>query len=183
VSTPQSGSGIDTGSHRVAAAHSDSILAVLAVRVGESLLQRRLRAVAVESCTGGYVAKLLTDVAGSSQWFESGYVCYSNEAKRRDLGVRAETLHLHGAVSEDTAREMAEGALRVTGVDRAIAVTGVAGPDGGSARHPVGDVWFALARRSTGVTDVHAVHRRFTGDRDAVRRQAAAVAMELLLEP
>jgi nicotinamide-nucleotide amidase len=159
------------------------MLSLLAVRVGESLLQRGLRVVTAESCTGGLIAKLLTDIAGSSQWFESGYICYSNESKRRELKVRAETLHLRGAVSEEVALEMALGALDATGVDRSLAVTGVAGPDGGTERHPVGDVWVALGRKSTGVQNAHAHHRRFAGDRDAVRRQSAAFALELLLEP
>jgi nicotinamide-nucleotide amidase len=181
VSATQGGSGNDTGTFR-AHAHSDSLLALLAVRVGESLLQRHLRVTTAESCTGGLVAKLLTDVAGSSQWFDCGYVCYSNEAKRRELGVRADTLLVHGAVSEAVAIEMAEGALAAAAVDRSVAVTGVAGPDGGTDKHPVGDVWFALARRAAAESDVHAFHRRFTGDRDAVRRQSAAFALELLLE-
>jgi nicotinamide-nucleotide amidase len=135
-----------------------------------------------ESCTGGYVSKLVTDVPGSSQWFERGYICYSNAAKQADLGVRIETLRQHGAVSEATVVEMARGALIVSNADRAVAISGVAGPDGGSTEHPVGDVWFGLAVRLIDGSDLHPVRRRFAGDRDAVRRQSAAFALELLLE-
>ena len=119
-------------------APDDTALAKLAVRVGEQLLARGLRVVTAESCTGGLVAKLLTDVPGSSNWFDCGYVTYSNEAKQRDLGVAAETLQVHGAVSEATVTQMAVGALTRSGADRAVAVSGVAGPDGGTAAHPVG---------------------------------------------
>jgi nicotinamide-nucleotide amidase len=135
-----------------------------------------------ESCTGGYVAKLITDVPGSSQWFERGYVCYSNAAKHADLGVRGQTLQLHGAVSEAVVLEMAHGALVGSGADRAVAISGVAGPDGGTAAHPVGEVWFALGMRKGDSPDLHPFHRRFPGDREAVRRQSAAFALELLLE-
>jgi nicotinamide-nucleotide amidase len=163
-------------------APSDTELAVLAVRAGASLLQRGIRVAVAESCTGGYIAKLLTDVPGSSQWFDCGFVTYSNRSKQRELGVHAETLHQHGAVSEQTVIEMASGALTRSGVDRAIAVSGVAGPDGGTAAHPVGDVWFGVGQTRIGTADVFALHRRFAGDRDAIRRQSAAYALELLLE-
>jgi len=142
--------------------------------------------VTVESCTGGYVAKLLTDIPGSSAWYEGGWVTYSNAAKQRDVGVRAETLQAHGAVSEPTVREMAAGALARSGADRAIAISGVAGPDGGTARNPVGSVWFARACREAGAAplevrvQVDARHAQLSGDRDAVRRAAAALALEWL---
>jgi nicotinamide-nucleotide amidase len=139
--------------------------------------------VLAESCTGGYVAKLLTDVPGSSQWFDCGLVTYSNESKQRCLGVSIQTLLEHGAVSEPTVLEMATGALSVVGAQLAVAISGVAGPDGGTERHPVGDVWLALARRRAGgAIEVIAVHRHFSGQRDEIRRQAAAAAMMLLLE-
>lgn len=162
---------------------TDSELAVLAVRAAATLLDRGIRIAVAESCTGGYVAKLLTDVPGSSRWFEAGFVTYSNEAKQRQLGVRAATLAQHGAVSEQTVLEMAVGALVAGGVQLAVAISGVAGPDGGTPQHPVGDVWFGRTGRlpdeSLGAV---AVHRRFAGDRDAVRRHSAAFALEMLLE-
>ena len=161
---------------------SDSLLGLLAVRVGEHLLPRGLRLVTAESCTGGYVAKLLTDVPGSSQWFDCGFVCYSNEAKERDLGVPAATLRLHGAVSAATVEALALGGLSRTGAGRVIAISGVAGPDGGTVHHPVGEVWFGLARFGDGVVDTRVEQRRFAGDRDSVRRQSAAFALELVLE-
>lgn len=161
---------------------SDLVLSVLAVRVGEHLLERRLRAVTAESCTGGYVAKLLTDVPGSSQWFDCGYVCYSNAAKQRDLGVSPVTLRQHGAVSGETVGELARGALERSGADVAVAISGVAGPDGGTERHPVGEVWFGVASRGGGGVGMRTLRRLFAGDRDAVRRQSAAFAMELLTE-
>jgi nicotinamide-nucleotide amidase len=162
---------------------TDAELTLLAVRVCAALLQRGQRVVTAESCTGGYVAKLLTDVPGSSQWFDCGFVIYSNTAKQRQLGVTAQTLARQGAVSEATVTEMAIGAIAASGADRAVAVSGVAGPDGGTATHPVGDVWFALGMaRGGGAVATLARHRRFAGDRDAIRRSAAAYALELLLE-
>ncbi|MFM1886019.1 MAG: hypothetical protein RL026_1176 [Pseudomonadota bacterium] len=162
----------------------DASLQQQAAAVGSLLRERGLRVVTVESCTGGYVAKLLTDVAGSSRWFDCGYVTYSNAAKQRDVGVAAETLARHGAVSEATVCEMAAGALQRTGTDGAVAISGVAGPDGGTARNPVGSVWFAAAwRRSGQPPAMQALHHQFSGSRDDVRRQAAAVALALLAQP
>jgi nicotinamide-nucleotide amidase len=164
-------------------APTDNELALLAVRVSAALLSQQVKVVTAESCTGGYVAKLLTDVPGSSRWFECGFITYSNDAKHRQLGVSVTTLAQHGAVSEPTVLEMAIGALAVSGAQRAVAISGVAGPDGGSALHPVGDVWFGRAAQlpDNSVSAV-AVHRRFPGDRDAVRRHSAAFALDLLLE-
>jgi len=118
-------------------------------------LGAKYRIVTAESCTGGWIAKAFTDAAGSSRWFECGYVTYSNAAKVRDLGVSERTLEEHGAVSEPTVREMAAGVLRVTGADVSIAVSGIAGPDGGSLEKPVGTVWFSVGRR-VGVASVAA---------------------------
>jgi nicotinamide-nucleotide amidase len=162
---------------------TDNDLALLAVRAGAVLLGKKQLAATAESCTGGYVAKLLTDVPGSSRWFEGGVVAYSNEQKQRHLGVSPTTLSQHGAVSEQVVIEMAVGALLTSNAGRAIAISGVAGPDGGTAMHPVGDVWFARAQRmENGAVGATTMHRRFSGDRDAVRRQAAAYALELLME-
>jgi nicotinamide-nucleotide amidase len=116
----------------------------------------------------------------SSQWFDCGYVCYANSAKMRDLGVREITLATHGAVSEATVAEMALGALAQAGVPLSLAISGVAGPDGGSDLHPVGEVWFGVARLRGGKVEVQAFQRRFAGSRDAVRRQSVAFALELI---
>jgi nicotinamide-nucleotide amidase len=163
---------------------SDNDLAVLAVRVGEALLKRGMKVATAESCTGGYVAKLITDIPGSSRWFNCGFVAYSNESKQRQLGVSAATLAQHGAVSEQTVIEMAVGALVVGEAQRAVSISGVAGPDGGSAAHPVGLVWFSRTQRlENGSVGAVALQRRFAGDRDAVRRHAAACALGMLLDP
>jgi len=139
---------------------------------------RRLKIATAESCTGGLVAALLTEIAGSSDVVERGFVTYSNEAKQEMLGVRAETLAAHGAVSEATAREMAQGALAHSRADLAVSVTGVAGPGGGGAEKPVGLVHFACARRGGAVA---AVERRF-GDlgRGGVRLASVAQALAML---
>ncbi|MGB8326533.1 MAG: nicotinamide-nucleotide amidohydrolase family protein, partial [Steroidobacteraceae bacterium] len=158
----------------------DEELFELAARAGQHLAATRRRAVTAESCTGGWIAKALTDVPGSSGWFEGGYVTYSNAAKMRDLDVQSETLAVHGAVSEATVREMALGALRASGADIAVAVTGVAGPTGGSEAKSVGTVWFALARLAAEAA-VRARRMQFAGDREAIRREAVAFALGLLL--
>ncbi len=156
---------------------SDRSLCQLAERVGEGLRAAGWRIATAESCTAGWIAKALTDVAGSSRWLECGYVTYSNAAKVRDLGVCAQTLQAHGAVSEATVRQMAEGARRVSGAQVAVAVSGIAGPDGGTAEKPVGTVWFALTAPGQ---DVICESCRFEGDRDQVRRQAVAHALGLV---
>src|SRR5438132_495650 len=149
---------------------SDPELYVLAERVGEKLKAAGRRLVTAESCTAGWVAKALTDVPGSSQWFECGYVTYSDAAKARDLGVAPRTLQSLGAVSEQTVREMADGALRVSGVDLALAVSGIAGPDGGTPDKPVGTVWFCAAVRRGPAVDIIAEAKHFDGDRAPGRR-------------
>jgi nicotinamide-nucleotide amidase len=160
---------------------ADAELQELAVRVGQALLARRLRVATAESCTGGFLAKSLTDIPGSSQWFECGYVTYSNQAKIRDLGVETQTLARHGAVSEATAREMAAGALRVTGAEIALGVTGIAGPDGALPEKPVGTVWFSSALRAAAAVEVAAERLHFPGGRDEVRRLAVAHALKMIL--
>jgi nicotinamide-nucleotide amidase len=117
---------------------SDLALLRQARRVGRALLARHWRVATAESCTAGWVAKVLTDVPGSSRWVEAGYIVYSNAAKIRDLKVSIATLRRHGAVSEATALAMARGAVRATGAELAVAITGIAGPDGGTAHKPVG---------------------------------------------
>lgn len=159
---------------------SDLALQRLARRVGRHLLRRGRMAATAESCTGGWIAKSLTDVAGSSQWFLEGFVTYSNQAKRRHLGVPLAALK-KGAVSEAVARAMARGALVRSGAQVAVAVTGIAGPDGAVPGKPVGTVWIAWAARHGGRIRVHAELRHFRGDREAVRRSTVRAAMSGIL--
>jgi nicotinamide-nucleotide amidase len=160
----------------------DAALFELATRVGRRLLASGRRMVTAESCTGGWIAKAMTDVAGSSQYFDGGYVTYSNAAKVRDLGVSQETLDAHGAVSEQTVREMARGALRVTGADVAVAVSGLAGPNGGVPGKPVGTVWFAIACKRGDDVAIEARRQLFERDREAIRRRAVEFALEMVLQ-
>jgi nicotinamide-nucleotide amidase len=134
---------------------------------------------AAESCTGGWIAKVCTDRAGSSGWFERGVVSYSNRAKVEMLGVQAASLERDGAVSRAVAVQMAEGARERSGVDAALAVTGIAGPDGGTPDKPVGTVWFAWA---VGVAPAEAECVVFEGNREGVRRQTVAHALQGLIE-
>src|SRR5579885_1839388 len=149
---------------------TDRDLYQLAEEVGRAARALGWRIVTAESCTAGWIAKALTDVPGSSGWVDSGYVTYSNAAKMRDVGVAARTLDEHGAVSEATVREMANGALRAAGVEMAIAVSGIAGPDGGTAEKPVGTVWFAVAAPEAQGPATLCERRLFSGDREQVRR-------------
>ncbi|HEV3179570.1 MAG TPA: nicotinamide-nucleotide amidohydrolase family protein [Steroidobacteraceae bacterium] len=160
---------------------SDSELYELAARVGHKLRAAERRVVTAESCTGGWVAKALTDIPGSSQWFECGYVTYSNAAKVRDLGVSAATLESFGAVSEQAVREMAEGALRVAHASVALALSGIAGPDGGTPEKPVGTVWFCAVARAGASADIIAEEKLFGGDRAFVRSRSVEHALRLIL--
>lgn len=157
---------------------SDSALRRLTTRVAKQLRRARLTIVTAESCTGGLLAKLLTDIAGSSDYFDRGWVTYSNDAKRSELGVPASTLARHGAVSEAVALAMAAGALRRSEARVAIAATGIAGPGGATAGKPVGTVWIAWGLRRRGRIEAYAIRYRFRGGRDAVRRQAALAALD-----
>ena len=153
---------------------SDAQLREQAQVLGERLRAAHDALVTAESCTGGWIAKCLTDIAGSSDWFDSGMVVYSYEAKQAQLGVRPQTLEEHGAVSRETAIEMVSGALVHSGASVAVAVTGIAGPGGGSQDKPVGTVWVAWKRRG-GYAHAQVFH--FDGDRDAVRRQTVDRAL------
>ena len=150
----------------------------LAKKLGRRLMQGKAMLVTAESCTGGWAAQVVTSVAGSSDWFERGFVTYSNQAKRELLGVRQATLKKYGAVSEQTAREMARGALRRSRGTIALAITGVAGPAGGTKAKPVGTVCFAWARGRRVVSETG----HFSGDRERVRRQSVVRALEGVLE-
>jgi nicotinamide-nucleotide amidase len=160
---------------------TDQDLYRLAEEVGRAALAAGWRIVTAESCTAGWICKALTDVPGSSQWVDSGYVTYSNTAKTRDVGVAARTLAEHGAVSEATVREMANGALRTAGVEMAIAVSGIAGPAGGTAEKPVGTVWFAVSTPEAQGDGAVCELRHFGGNRDEVRRQSVDHALRLAL--
>ncbi len=147
--------------------------------LGQLLLKRREFLAVAESCTGGLIAKLVTDVPGSSAWFERGLVTYSNRAKQDLLGVPAETLAQFGAVSRETAEAMAQGLLVMTPAHWGVAVTGIAGPGGGSPEKPIGLVWMAWAQRGGGLDSRY---MQFSGEREQVRTAAANAALEGLLE-
>ena len=144
--------------------------------VTQQLAQRGETITCAESCTGGLLAAALTRLPGSSAWFETGFVTYSNHAKQQLLNVNPTTLSHYGAVSEETVREMALGALIATKADYAISISGIAGPDGGSEDKPVGTVWFSLATKQR----IWAKEQHFEGDREAVRTQAVRFALMLM---
>jgi nicotinamide-nucleotide amidase len=155
-----------------------SELNLLARQLGESLLRRGLKVAVAESCTGGWVAKSLTDIPGSSAWFDRGFVTYSNSAKREMLGVSAETLDREGAVSEPTVLAMVAGVLAQSEADLALAISGIAGPGGAVPGKPVGTVCFALAVKGfLQQSDT----QYFSGDREAVRRQSVAHGIRELI--
>jgi nicotinamide-nucleotide amidase len=150
----------------------------LAKRVAERLKAERGKLVTAESCTGGWAAQVATSIAGSSDRFERGFDTYSNDANQELLGVAAATLKEHGAVSEETAREMALGALARSKGSVSLAITGIAGPTGGSAAKPVGTVCFAWAAQGVARSET----RHFKGDRESVRRQSVVRALEGVIE-
>jgi len=154
-------------------------LKALARRVGAHLTKRDLKLATAESCTGGWIAQTVTSVSGSSAWFDRGFVTYSDEAKKELLGVRSRTLSRHGAVSRETAKEMAAGTLARSRAQVAIAVTGVAGPAGGTKAKPVGTVCFAWSRKRGAM---ESVTRHFRGGRERVRLQSVVFALKGLLE-
>ena len=161
---------------------TDAGIRALAVRVAERLLGAGRSLVVAESCTGGWVAKACTDLPGSSRWFLGGVVTYSDDLKVALLGVSADTLRQQGAVSQAVVRDMAVGALERLGGDVSVAVSGIAGPDGGVPGKPVGTVWFAWAVRHADQLEVRTALERFDGDREAIRRQAVASALGGVLE-
>ncbi|MEW5838216.1 MAG: nicotinamide-nucleotide amidohydrolase family protein [Pseudomonadota bacterium] len=155
------------------------MIAQQAAQVGAALQAQGLRLAAAESCTGGWLAKAVTDISGSSAWFERGFVTYSNQAKQDMLGVPLQVLQQHGAVSEACVLSMAEGALRHSLADCSVAISGIAGPGGATPDKPVGTVWIAWARRGE-----NAVARPylFMGDREAVRAQAVLAGLAGILD-
>ena len=154
-------------------------LTFLVQRLAETLQAHQMKVVVAESCTGGGIAQAMTDIPGSSEWFERGFVSYSNESKMELLNVSPETLDTYGAVSVETAAEMARGALQNSHAQISVAVTGIAGPDGGTADKPVGTVCFAWCSNTVGTVTTST---RFKGDRQAVRIQSTLMAVEGLLE-
>jgi nicotinamide-nucleotide amidase len=151
----------------------------LAKQVGEILEAKKLMLVTAESCTGGQVAQTVTSVSGSACWFERGFVTYSNEAKQEMLGVKPATIETYGAVSEETAREMAEGALLHSHAQISLAITGIAGPTGGSKEKPVGTVCFAWTGQNLPTTSIT---KHFIGHRDDIRTQATQFVLETLIK-
>ncbi|CAM3334806.1 conserved hypothetical protein [Xenorhabdus nematophila ATCC 19061] len=160
----------------------EKILNQLSIELGNRLKQKKLSVTCAESCTGGWVAKVITDIAGSSAYFNRGFVTYSNDAKHEMLGVSLASLAQFGAVSEQVAKEMAMGALKIAEADFAIAVTGIAGPDGGSEEKPTGTVWFGFAFCFDEDVQVLTYRQNFEGDRHAVRLQSAIFSLKILLE-
>lgn len=156
----------------------DTELAQLSFETGEFLRSRNLRLCTAESCTGGWIGEVVTATAGSSNWFDRGFVTYSDQAKEELLGVSPTVIRESGAVSEAAVRLMVSGALERSNADLALAVSGIAGPGGGTEAKPVGTVCFGWGRRGE---PVHAASHRFAGDREAVRRQAVIHALKTLM--
>ena len=150
----------------------------LAKQVGKALKSRGMKLATAESCTGGGIAQAVTKISGSSEWFDRGFVTYSNISKEEMLGVSPDTLVNHGAVSEMTAREMAEGALQYSRAQISVAVTGIAGPTGGTAEKPVGTVWFSWVCKGNAKTICH----HLTGDRDAIRTKTIRIALQGVID-
>lgn len=158
---------------------TDEQLQKLAQTIGDRLHGKAIMLATAESCTGGWVGKVITDIVGSSSWFDRGFITYTNKAKQQMLGVSPETLSAYGAVSEEVVCEMATGALRHSNADLALAITGIAGPGGATVTKPLGMVWLAWAN-SDGY--LHSECQQFDGDREAVRRQAVGRALQGVLD-
>ena len=158
---------------------SDSELLHLTSQVAQTMLAINWRLSVAESCTGGWLGKCCTDLAGSSEWFDRGFISYSNQAKQELLHVKEATLNQFGSVSEYTASEMAQGALAESLADISVAITGIAGPDGGTIDKPVGTVWFAWATKYS-VVKTQCCH--FDGDRETIRRQAVKLALQGIIK-
>jgi nicotinamide-nucleotide amidase len=158
---------------------TDSDLTALASQLGSRLIARKMKLASAESCTGGWLAKTVTDLTGSSEWFDGAVVSYSNSAKQRLLGVNEGTLQTHGAVSRETVLEMTSGIFENMDADIAVSISGIAGPGGGSSEKPVGLVWMSWGRRNQ---PLMAECYHFDGDREAVRRQAVEQALRLLMD-
>lgn len=158
-------------------------LTLIVGQLAELLIKNNKKLTVAESCTGGWLAKVLTDLAGSSVWFERGFVTYSNQAKHEMLGVAESTLGTYGAVSQETVTEMALGALKNSHADFSLSISGIAGPGGGSVDKPVGLVWFAWADKKNNIKDIiFSEQKIFSGNREAVRQQAVDYALTGLIK-
>ena len=162
--------------------YSDEDILEFATKVGEHLKASGRKVATAESCSCGWISKALTDVPGSSEWFEFGFITYSDLAKRDLLGIKLMTLEQEGAVSEPVVSEMANNALERSRADIAIAVSGIAGPDGGVPGKPVGTVWLGWAYKIGARVESHARIKFFDGDRDTVRRRTVVTALKGILE-
>ena len=160
---------------------SEIKLSKIVEELADTLIRIDKTLTVAESCTGGWIAKLLTDISGSSVWFERGFVTYSNLAKQEMLGVPEKTIKTYGAVSQETVIEMAVGALKNSHADYSVSVSGIAGPSGGSVDKPVGLVWFAWCKKSNQEEIISSAQQTFNGDRDAVREQAVVFALTELI--
>lgn len=158
---------------------NDQVINELSERLGSLLLEQNLKLATAESCTGGGLAEIITRIPGSSNWFERGFVTYSNDAKQGLLAVPHNTIEQFGAVSEETAVAMAEGALENSHADISVSITGIAGPDGGTEDKPVGTVCFAWSQRGM---ETHAASTLFKGDRMQIRLQACMMALQGLID-
>lgn len=158
---------------------TDDELRSLASKLGECLMAREMKLASAESCTGGWLAKIITDIPGSSSWFNGSIVTYSNEAKQQLLGVNAATLKEFGAVSGETVLEMTDGIFAHMDADIALSISGIAGPGGATRDKPLGLVWMSWGRKNKPVI---AEFYQFDGDREAVRRQAVSAALEMLFK-
>lgn len=157
---------------------SEPYITTLAEKLGHLLIEKKLKLVTAESCTGGGIAYAITSIPGSSQWFEHGFVTYSNLSKQKLLNIDQKIINIYGAVSEETAKAMAEGVLQNSDADISIAVTGIAGPDGGSATKPVGTVWFGFAGKSF---STKTLHQHFSGNREEIRLKSIQTGLEILI--
>jgi nicotinamide-nucleotide amidase len=162
--------------------NNDNDLFKQTIALSQHLLDSNRRLVTAESCTGGWVGKILTDLPGSSRWYRGGVISYSNELKQKLLNVSEATLQTHGAVSDAVVREMATGALEQLGGDIAIAISGIAGPDGAQPGKPVGTVWIAWGWRHGHAVHVNARLKLFSGDREEVRRRSVMAALQGVME-
>lgn len=161
----------------------DKELTLIVEQLAELLIKKNRKLTVAESCTGGWVAKVLTDLAGSSDWFERGFVTYSNQAKHEMLGVSDSTLQSCGAVSQETVIEMALGALKNSHADFSLSISGIAGPGGGSTEKPVGLVWFSWAATENNKQNTLATQKQvFAGDRESVRQQAVEYALKEIIK-
>jgi len=162
---------------------SDKKLTIIVNKIASSLIKANKKLTVAESCTGGWVAKVLTDLAGSSEWFDRGFVTYSNQAKHEMLGVKESTLESYGAVSQETVAEMATGALKNSHADFSLSISGIAGPGGGSEDKPVGLVWFSWAVKENNNLKVFTSKKKvFEGDRESVRYQSVEYVISELLK-